>query len=83
MVEAQEVDANVYVDLLRPTLEARGYEGCHVRKGAEEEGGGGGGRGSREGCACSSVGSVTCRIQRRTRGGGGLSRHWPMVNIVK
>ena len=37
-VALQEVDADVYADLFRPTLEARGYEGCYVRKGAELKG---------------------------------------------
>ena len=56
VVALQEVDADVYADLLRPTLGAEGYEGYYARKGAEEggnggSGGGGGGGGIREGCA--------------------------------
>ena len=73
-VALQELDANVFIDLLRPTLEARGFEGWCVRKGAEEEGNGGGGGGIREGCFCSGIRSVTGWIQRRTRGGGGRRR---------
>ena len=50
VIALQEVDPDVYVDLLCPTLEARGYKGYYVRKGAEKEGGGGRG-GIRESCA--------------------------------
>ena len=41
VIVLQEMNADVYVNLFRPTLEARGYKGYCVRKGAEEEGDGG------------------------------------------